>query len=208
MRAIGVIDYGMGNLHSLGKALERVCSATRVEVSYDPEVLMKCDRIVLPGVGGVKACMNELRRLELNEMVREAARTKPLMGICLGMQVMLDHSEENGGVDALGIISGQVRRFPDPPPADPADGPAFFVMSLVGVIGMMALMAFDFMAHPPIWVHLVVTLPLLTLMCLATLRPFKGWMVSEQYVHKAAPPVWESIGKHGSGAGPRGRRPD
>ena len=124
MRAIGVIDYGMGNLHSLGKALERVCSATRVEVSYDPEVLMKCDRIVLPGVGGVKACMNELRRLELNEMVREAARTKPLMGICLGMQVMLDHSEENGGVDALGIISGQVRRFPDPPPADPADGRA------------------------------------------------------------------------------------
>ena len=123
MRAIGVIDYGMGNLHSLGKALERVCSATRVEVSYDPEVLMKCDRIVLPGVGGVKACMNELRRLELNEMVREAARTKPLMGICLGMQVMLDHSEENGGVDALGIISGQVRRSPDPPPADPADGP-------------------------------------------------------------------------------------
>ncbi len=115
MRAIGVIDYGMGNLHSLGKALERVCSTTRVEISYDPDVLMKCDRIVLPGVGGVKACMNELRRLELNEMVLEAARTKPLMGVCLGMQVMLDHSEENGGVDALGIIPGRVRRFPDPP---------------------------------------------------------------------------------------------
>ena len=91
--------------------------------------------------------------------------------------------------------------------ADPADGPAFFVMSLVGVIGMMALMAFDFMV-PPIWVHLVVTMPLLTLMCLAILRPFKGWMVSEQYIHKAAPPVWESIGKHGTGTGPRGRRPD
>jgi len=92
--------------------------------------------------------------------------------------------------------------------ADPADGPAFFVMSLVGVIGMMALMAFDFMVHPPIWVHLVVTMPLLTLMCLAILRPFKGWMVSEQYIHKAAPPVWESIGKHGTGTGPRGRRAD
>tara|TARA_R110000764_G_scaffold61328_1_gene130902 strand:- start:68 stop:490 length:423 start_codon:yes stop_codon:yes gene_type:complete len=92
--------------------------------------------------------------------------------------------------------------------ADPADGPAFFVMSLVGIVGMMGLMAFDFMAHPPIWVHLVVTLPLLTLACLAILRPFKGWMVSEQYVHKAAPPVWESIGKHGTGNGPRGRRPD
>lgn len=119
MRAIGVIDYGMGNLHSLGKALERVASTSRVEISYDPEVLLKCDRLVLPGVGGVKACMNELRRLELNELVIEVAKTRPLMGICLGMQVMLDHSEENGGVDALGIIKGHVRRFPDPNP-DPA----------------------------------------------------------------------------------------
>lgn len=92
--------------------------------------------------------------------------------------------------------------------ADPADGPAFFVMSLVGVVGMMAFMAFEFTVHPPIWVHLVVTLPLLTLMCLASLRPFKGWMVSEQYVHKAAPPEWASIGGHGTGTGPRGRRPD
>ena len=118
MRAIGVIDYGMGNLHSLGKALERVASTSRVEISYDPDVLLKCDRLVLPGVGGVRACMNELRRLELNELVQEVAKTKPLMGICLGMQVMLEHSEENGGVDALGIIKGTVRRFPDPP-ADP-----------------------------------------------------------------------------------------
>lgn len=115
MAAIGVIDYGMGNLHSLGKALERVCSATRVEVSYDPEVLLKCDRLVLPGVGGVRSCMNELRRLELNDLVLEAAATKPLLGICLGMQVMMDRSEENGGVDALGLFPGEVVRFPDPP---------------------------------------------------------------------------------------------
>jgi imidazole glycerol-phosphate synthase subunit HisH len=119
MAAIGVIDYGMGNLHSLGKALERVCSATRVEISYDPEDLLKCDRLVLPGVGGVKACMNELRRLELNDLVAEAATRKPLMGICLGMQVMLDSSEENGGVAALGLFGGEVVRFPDPP-SDPA----------------------------------------------------------------------------------------
>lgn len=114
MAAIGVIDYGMGNLHSLGKALQRVCSSTRVEISYDPETLIKCDRLVLPGVGGVKACMNELRRLELNDLVLEAAAKKPLMGICLGMQVMLDRSEENGGVDALGLFPGSVVRFPDP----------------------------------------------------------------------------------------------
>ena len=92
--------------------------------------------------------------------------------------------------------------------ADPADGPAFFVMSAVGLIGMIGLMAFDLGMHPPIWVHLVVTLPLLTLMCLATLRPFKGWMVSEQYIHKAAQAEWASVGKHGTGTGPRRRRPD
>ncbi|PTU31424.1 imidazole glycerol phosphate synthase subunit HisH [Stenotrophobium rhamnosiphilum] len=114
MSAIGVIDYGMGNLHSLGKSLERVAEGRRVEISYDPEKLMKCDHIVLPGVGGVRACMNELRRLELNEMVLEVARKKPLLGICLGMQVMLEHSDENGGVAALGLFPGAVVRFPDP----------------------------------------------------------------------------------------------
>ncbi|MEK6806210.1 MAG: imidazole glycerol phosphate synthase subunit HisH [Pseudomonadota bacterium] len=115
MASVGVIDYGMGNLHSLGKALERVAGDQRVIISYDPQELLDCDRIVLPGVGGVRACMNELRRLELNEMVAEAARTKPLLGICLGMQVMLEWSDENGGVPALGLFPGKVVRFPDPP---------------------------------------------------------------------------------------------
>lgn len=114
MSAIGVIDYGMGNLHSLGKSLERVADGRHVEISYDADKLMKCDHLVLPGVGGVRACMNELRRLELNEMVLEAARKKPLLGICLGMQVMLEHSDENGGVPALGLFPGSVVRFPDP----------------------------------------------------------------------------------------------
>lgn len=120
MASIGVIDYGMGNLHSLGKSLERVAGSQRVEISYDPEKLLKCDRLVLPGVGGVLACMNELRRLELNELVLEASRRVPMLGICLGMQVMLDHSNENGGVDALGLFPGNVVRFPDPP-ADAAE---------------------------------------------------------------------------------------
>lgn len=81
--------------------------------------------------------------------------------------------------------------------ADPADGPAFFVMSLVGVVGMAAFMAFEFTLHPPLWVHAVVSLPVLVLMCLVVLRPFKGWLVAEQYVHKAAEPEFESIGRHG-----------
>lgn len=121
MSSIGVIDYGMGNLHSLAKSLERVAGSDRIEISYDADKLLKCDRLVLPGVGGVKGCMDELRRLELNQMVQEAARRVPTLGICLGMQVMLEFSEENGGVEALGLFPGRVVRFPDPPAAS-ADG--------------------------------------------------------------------------------------
>lgn len=121
MEKIGVIDYGMGNLHSLGKALERVVGNQRVVISYQRDELLACDRLVLPGVGGVRACMHELRRLELDELVREAARRMPLLGICLGMQVLLDRSEENGGEAALGLIPGSVLRFPDPPKNVPGE---------------------------------------------------------------------------------------
>lgn len=84
--------------------------------------------------------------------------------------------------------------------AEPADGPAFFVMSGVGVVGMILFMAFEFTVHPPVWVHMIFTFPLILLLCLGVLRPFKGWLVSEQYFHKAAPPEWKSIGKHGEGS--------
>jgi glutamine amidotransferase len=113
---IGVIDYGMGNLHSLGKALGRVASSERVVISYDAEELKACDKLVLPGVGGVRACMTELKRLELYELVREQAKKVPLLGICLGMQVLHEWSDENNGVPALGLIPGKVVRFPDPAP--------------------------------------------------------------------------------------------
>jgi glutamine amidotransferase len=113
---IGVIDYGMGNLHSLGKALERVASSERILISYDADDLRACDKLVLPGVGGVRACMTELKRLELYELVREQARKVPLLGICLGMQVLHEWSDENNGVPALGLIPGKVVRFADPAP--------------------------------------------------------------------------------------------
>ena len=116
---IGVIDYGMGNLHSLGKALERVASSQRIVISYDAEELRACDKLVLPGVGGVRACMTELKRLDLYELVREQAKKVPLLGICLGMQVLHEWSDENNGVPALGLVPGKVVRFPDPPPGVP-----------------------------------------------------------------------------------------
>ena len=112
MATIGVIDYGMGNLHSIAKALEVAAEGQRVEVSYDPDKLRKADRLVLPGVGAIRQCMDELKRLELDQLVRELAGKKPLLGICLGMQVLLGRSEENGGTEALNVFPGEVKRFP------------------------------------------------------------------------------------------------
>jgi imidazole glycerol-phosphate synthase subunit HisH len=132
---IGIIDYGMGNLHSLGKALERVASSQRIVISYDADELRACDKLVLPGVGGVKACMDELRRLEINDMVREQAAKVPLLGICLGMQVLHEWSDENGGVPALGVIPGKVVRFPDPAAAAPGASAGALVSSSVTPAG-------------------------------------------------------------------------
>lgn len=112
MATIGVIDYGMGNLHSIAKALEVAADGQRVLVSYDPDKLRKADRLVLPGVGAIGQCMAELKRLELDQLVRELAGKKPLLGICLGMQVLLSRSEENGGTAGLDLIPGEVKRFP------------------------------------------------------------------------------------------------
>lgn len=117
MAIIGVIDYGMGNLHSIAKAMEHVAPGHRVEVSYDPDELLRADRLVLPGVGGISHCMKELQRLELDELVQEVVGTRPLLGICLGMQALLSFSDENDGVDALDVFPGQVQKF-----VQPADG--------------------------------------------------------------------------------------
>lgn len=113
MYTIAVVDYGMGNLHSVAKALERVAVAQRVQVTYDPDEIMRADKVVFPGVGGIGYCMGELERLGLDEAVREVSNNKPLLGICVGMQSMLDHSEENDGHDALGLFHGRVTRFED-----------------------------------------------------------------------------------------------
>ncbi len=113
MSSVAVIDYGMGNLRSVAKALEHVGRGASVRVTYDPGLIRRCDRVVFPGVGALRDCVAELRRLGLDEVIRDCARNKPFLGICLGMQGLLDHSDENGGADGLGIFAGQVRGFAD-----------------------------------------------------------------------------------------------
>jgi len=113
MPGIAVIDYGMGNLRSVAKALEHVDDRNRVEITHDPERILKADRVVFPGQGAIRDCMAELHRLELDQAVLEVARQKPFLGICMGMQALLESSEENGGVEALGIFPGTVRHFRD-----------------------------------------------------------------------------------------------
>jgi len=115
MNSVAVIDYGMGNLHSVSKALERAGAdhglAPRVRVSSRAEEILAADRVVLPGVGAMRDCMGELARLGLDEVVREAARSKPLLGVCVGMQALVDYSAENDGVPCLGVLPGRVEYF-------------------------------------------------------------------------------------------------
>lgn len=112
--SVAVIDYGMGNLHSVAKALEFVQPGVEVRVTADPEQVRSADRVLLPGVGAIRDCMAEIRRLGVDREVAEAiASGKPFLGICVGYQALMQHSEENGGVDCLGEFEGQVRFFGD-----------------------------------------------------------------------------------------------
>ena len=106
-----IVDYRAGNLTSVRLAIEAVGGT--VQVSSDPSTVAAADRVVFPGVGAAKSAMENLRELGLIDVVRDAARSKPFLGICLGMQILFDRTEEDGGVDCLGILPGQVRRFPN-----------------------------------------------------------------------------------------------
>jgi glutamine amidotransferase len=107
---IAVVDYGMGNLHSVSKALERVAPTARVEVTDDPAAVRAADRVVFPGQGAMPDCMRELDARGLRDAVVHAAAEKPFLGICIGMQMLFDRSEE-GDVRGLGVLPGAVRRF-------------------------------------------------------------------------------------------------
>ncbi|MBE0483166.1 MAG: imidazole glycerol phosphate synthase subunit HisH [Bacterioplanes sp.] len=110
-KVCAVIDYGMGNLHSAHGALQTVAPDTQVVVTGDPDVIRRADHVVLPGVGAIRDCMAEIRRLGIDQVVAEVKKTKPLLGICVGLQAMLEHSEENGGVDGMGLFPGKVAFF-------------------------------------------------------------------------------------------------
>lgn len=112
MPLVAVVDYGMGNLRSVAKAIEHVAPAgMTVRVTEDPRDLATADRIVFPGQGAARDCMLELGQRELRNALLDAARSKPFLGICMGMQVLMAHSQENGGTDCLGMFPGDVRFF-------------------------------------------------------------------------------------------------
>ena len=113
--SVAVIDYGMGNLHSVASALEHA-GAGRVVVSCDPEEISAADRVVFPGVGAIRDCMAEIRRLRCDELLMRALtdERKPVLAICVGMQALMDRSDENDGINCLGLIPGEVRFFGQP----------------------------------------------------------------------------------------------
>jgi len=112
MSTLAVVDYGMGNLRSVSQAVAHVArdSDVHVIVTANPEEVFAADRVVLPGQGAMRDCMRELRDSSLQDAVLHAAAHKPLLGVCVGMQMLLDHSEEQD-TPGLGLIPGRVRRF-------------------------------------------------------------------------------------------------
>ncbi|HED18622.1 MAG TPA: imidazole glycerol phosphate synthase subunit HisH [Gammaproteobacteria bacterium] len=114
MSSIAIIDYGMGNLHSIAKAVEHVAPDSRVRISSDADEILSADRVVFPGVGGIGHTMQELTRTGLGQVVHQAvAADRPMLCICVGMQALFERSAENDGTACLDLIPGEVRRFPE-----------------------------------------------------------------------------------------------
>tara|TARA_B100000524_G_scaffold342902_1_gene238419 strand:+ start:3891 stop:4532 length:642 start_codon:yes stop_codon:yes gene_type:complete len=110
VQTVAVIDYGSGNLHSVTKAIEHA-GICRVIVTSDASSIRAADRVVLPGVGAMGDCMQGLKDRALDSVVLDLIGTKPLMGICVGMQILAKYGEESSGVQALGVFSGQITQF-------------------------------------------------------------------------------------------------
>ncbi|MBU2864852.1 imidazole glycerol phosphate synthase subunit HisH [Reinekea forsetii] len=112
-KLLTIIDYGMGNLHSVAKALEAVAPQFQIEITNDRARILEADHVVLPGVGAIRDCMAEIRQQQVDEVVAEnLASGKPFLGICVGMQALMAHSDENQGIACLNHFDGHVHRFP------------------------------------------------------------------------------------------------
>lgn len=111
MTKVALLDYGMGNLHSAGKALSVV--GADVHLTNDPKVIQSCDKILFPGVGAMRDCMIGMQEAGIDEVVKQAVFNKPVMAICVGMQALFERAEENDGVDCLNILDGNVVKFDD-----------------------------------------------------------------------------------------------
>ena len=110
MTDIAVIDYGMGNLRSVAKAIEHVADGQKVVITSDPKIVAAARRVVFPGQGAMPDCMRELDARGLRPAVMDAARGKPFLGICIGLQMLFERSAE-GDTPGLGLLNGQVVRF-------------------------------------------------------------------------------------------------
>lgn len=117
-QSIAVIDYGMGNLRSVSKAIEHVAPAAEVAVTDDPALIAAAERVVFPGQGAARDCMAAISQHHVNQAVRRAARDKPFLGICMGLQVLMDFSDENEGTELMGLFPGKVVRFAPDMPGD------------------------------------------------------------------------------------------
>lgn len=113
MQTIAIVDYGMGNVRSVQKAIEFVAPDAQSILTNDPLIIGDADRVVFPGQGAMGACMSALNEHNLVDVIKTSASEKPFLGICLGLQLLFDHSEENNGTDGLSIISGKVVKFVD-----------------------------------------------------------------------------------------------
>ena len=111
MRTIAIIDYGMGNVRSVQKAIEYVAPNDYCVLTNNLNAIAEADRVVFPGQGAMGACMSALNEHKLKEVIKKAAKEKPFLGICLGLQLLFDFSEENNGTKGLSIIPGNVIKF-------------------------------------------------------------------------------------------------
>lgn len=110
-QTIAVIDYGMGNLRSVAQALAHVAGTANVIITRDKTAIADADRAVFPGQGAARDCMHNLREYALIEAATKAYHEKPFLGICMGLQVLFDYSDENSGIDCLKLVPGAVHAF-------------------------------------------------------------------------------------------------